>query len=376
MRKGFFTNLPLEITIDILSRLPPRAVISCRCVCKSWLELLDSHEFVKSHLSKSAPGMAVVRSGVESNSYEIFEFKDSLGLEPHHLRYSSVTKFVFPHAEVIRGSANGLLFLTGDQPCDLYVCNPITRHYIKLRPDLDSVYSLSQIVAYGFGVTKLTGQHKVVRIVYDYDLETEDSLRVTKSHCEVYTLGTRTWRSIIPGALLMYDTFGIFLNGNLHWLVVDPNAPSQISCLDLETELFSTFSHPPLLARGGFVGNLSALAGSLCLCDNSSEDKIVIWVMREYGVETSWTKEYVISKDPDLCGAYVLVFPIKVFEDGDILMECEDFLLFYYSDKTKTTKKIKMFEARGGNHSRIDAILHTPSFLSMKSFGMEDVNSF
>lgn len=319
--------------------------------------------------------MAVVRSGAESNSYEVFEFEENLGFEHHHFRYSSVTKFVFPHAEVIRGSANGLLFLTGDNPSDLYVCNPITRHYIKLSPNPGSVYSLSQIVAYGFGVTKV-GQYKVVRIVYDYDLETEDSLKVTKSHCEVYTLGTQTWRSIVPGALLMYDTFGIFLNGNLHWLVVDPNAPSQISCFDLETEFFSTFSHPPLLTTGGFVGNLSVMEGCLCLCDNSSEDKIVIWVMKEYGVEMSWTKEYVISKDPDLCGAYVLVFPIKVFEDGDILMECEDFLLFYYSNKTKTTQKIDMFEARGGNHSRIDAILHTPSFVSMNSFGTEDVHLF
>ncbi|KAL1543906.1 F-box protein-like protein [Salvia divinorum] len=235
MRKEFFANLPLEITTDILSRLPPRAVVSCKCVCQSWLKLLNSNEFVKSHLSKSVPGMAVVRSCVESNSYEIFEFEDSLDLERHHLRYSLVTKFAFPFAEVIRGSANGLLFLTGDQPCDLYICNPITRHYIKLRPDVDSVYSLSQIVAYGFGVTRVTGQHKVVRIVYDYDLETEDSLRVTKS---------------------------------------------------------------------------------------------------------------------------------------------QYFVLFYYSDKRKTTQKIEMFEARGGNHSRIDAILHTPSFLSLRGFGMEDVNSF
>lgn len=376
MTEGFFPNLQFEITIDILSRLPIKTIISCKCVCKSWLRLLDSHEYAKSHLSKSAPGMAVVQSGVESNTYEIFEFEDILGLEHHDLHYTSVTKFVFPHAEVIRGSANGLLLLTGDGPSDQYVCNPITRHYIKLCLRPDSVCSPSQIVAYGFGVTKMTGQYKVVRIVYDYDLETEDSLRVTNSYCEVYTLGARTWRSIPPGALQMYDTFGVFLNGNLHWLVVDPNAPSQISCFDLETELFSTISHPPLQASGGFVGNLSAFLGCLCLCDNSSEDKIVIWLMREYGVEASWTKEYVISKDPELCGAYVLVYPIKVFKDGDILMECEDFALFYYSNKTKNTQKIDMFEAQGGRHSRIDAILHIPSFVSLKRFEMEDVMSF
>ncbi|XP_047961870.1 F-box protein At3g07870-like [Salvia hispanica] len=209
MTSGFIVNLPLEIAINILSRLPPRAVVCCKCVCRSWLKLLDTREFVKLHLSKSVPGMAVVRSCVLTNSYEIFEFEDKLDLEHHHLRYSSVTKFVFPHASRIHdrysaGSANGLLFLTGDQPCHLYVCNPITRRCIKLRPYLDSLHSSSDEVAYGFGVTKTTGQYKVVRIVYDYDFGTEDSpnIRLTKSHCEVYTLGTRTWRSVIPAALV------------------------------------------------------------------------------------------------------------------------------------------------------------------------------
>ncbi|XP_047958239.1 F-box protein CPR1-like [Salvia hispanica] len=343
MARGFFVNLLLEIAINILSWLPPRTVIRCKCVCKSWLKLLDTREFVKLHLSKSVPGMAVVRSNVETNSYEIFEFEDKLDLERHHLRYSSVTKFVFPRAALIRGSANGLLFLTGKRPCELYVCNPITRRFIKLRPNIDSPRSSSDKVAYGFGVTKTTGQHKVVRIVYDYKFETKDSpnIRLTESRCEVYTLGTRTWRSVIPVALILFDRIGIFLNGNLHWLVADPSTPPQISCFDLETELFSTFFHPSLV-NGGSVGSLSALAGSLCLCDNSSEEKIIIWVLGEYGDETSWTKEYVIKKDRDVCRDYMLVSPIKIFEDGDILMEYEEDLLFYYSDKTKTIRKIEM----------------------------------
>ncbi|XP_042033892.1 F-box protein CPR1-like [Salvia splendens] len=377
MTRGFFVNLPTENTINILSRISVRDVLSCKCVCKSGLELLNSREFVKSHLSKSVSGLAVVRSGVESNSYEIFEFQDSLDLEHHNLRYSLVTKFVFPRAEALRGSANGLVFMTGDKPCDLYVCNPVTRDFIKLCPYSVSLDSSSNIVAFGFGVTKMTGQHKVVRVVCDYELA-ENSFRitVTRSHCEVYTLGTRTWRSIVPGDKLMYDSYGVFLHGNLHWLVVDPQAPSRISCFDLETERFSTFSHPPLLTKGGSVGSLSVLEGRLCLCDNSSEGKIIIWVLREYGVAKSWTKEYVINKDAELCGDYVLVSPIKVFKNGDILFKCDESLLFHYNGRTKSLQKIEMFDAHGGDQSRVDAIPHTSSFPSLRNFGMEDLYSF
>lgn len=91
--------------------------------------------------------------------------------------------------------------------------------------------------------------------------------------------------------------------------------------------------------------------------------------MGEYGDETSWTKEYV--KDRDVCGDYMIISPIKIFEDGDVLMEYEESLLFYYSDKTKTIRKIEMFEACSRNHFRVNAILHTPSFLSVRNFGEE-----
>ncbi|XP_042033560.1 uncharacterized protein LOC121780105 [Salvia splendens] len=313
MTRGFFVNLPTENKIDILSRLSARDVI------------------------------IVVRSGVESNSYEIFEFQDSLDLEHHDLRNSLVTKVVSPRAEALQGSANGLVFMTGDTPCDLYVCNPVTRDFIKLCPYPDSLDSSSNIVIFGFGVTKTTGQHKVVAAVCDYELaENPFRFTVTRSHCE---------------------------NQNPHHEYLALILKQSISARSL--------SHPPLLTKGGSVGILSVLEGRLCLCDNSSEGKIIIWVMREYGVAKSWIKEYVINKDAKLCGDDGLVSPIKVFKNGDILMKCDESLLFYYNGKTQSSRKIEMFDARGGDQSRVDAILlHTSSFLSLRSFGMEDLYSF
>ncbi|KAI3464426.1 hypothetical protein Pfo_021089 [Paulownia fortunei] len=389
MNQEFLKNLPSEIVIDILSRLPVRTITSCKCVCKSWLGLLETREFAKSHLSKSVPGLVVYHSEMHSDLFQIFEFEDAPNLEHHELHYNPVTKFDLtafispPHTAIgIQGSADGLLFLReiNTQPNVLYICNPITRDYIELPSPEESVYHYPTIVTYGFGVSKMTGQHKVVRIFHECirDPDTHRLLRIPKSVCQVYTLGTGSWRSIAPGVPLEYNcrSIGAFLNGNLHWLVSDLKGSLWISCFDLETELFSTFSPPlPLPGSGRFLGGLFVLGDYLCLCDNTSGDEIVIWLMKEYGVEKSWKKEYVISKIPHLAGeSYEVVNPMKVFRDGDILMSWEDYFRFYYSNKTKTTQKIDMFELH--TSGSIDSMLYTSSFLSLKSFPVENVSSF
>ncbi|KAG8378371.1 hypothetical protein BUALT_Bualt08G0130500 [Buddleja alternifolia] len=387
MNQEFFTNLPSEIIINILSRLPIRNIIISKCVCKPWLNLLETPEFAKSHLSKSVPGLVVYRE-MATGIFNILEFEESLELENHELHYNPVVELdrrafsSLPYGCIgIQGSANGLLLLRefNTQPNALYVCNPITREYIELPSPKWMACSYPTIVTYGFGVSKMSGEYKVVRIYHECirDPSTHALMSIPKSEYQIYTLGTGSWRRIILGDCFEYNcrSSGVFLNGNLHWLVADLKDSSLISCLNLETELFSSFCTPTLPERSRFLGGIVVLGDCLCLCDNTSENEIVIWVMKEYGVETSWTKEFVISKIPDFAGeSHEVVSPLKVFRDGDILMWWEDFSLFYYCNKSKTARKLDMFEQE--TCWRLDAMLHTSSFVSLKSFVIENVNSF
>ncbi|KAL8507986.1 hypothetical protein ACS0TY_018509 [Phlomoides rotata] len=384
MEQDFFTNLPSENIIDILSRLPVRTIVQCKCVCKSWFNLLKSGEFVQSHLSKSSDGLAVFQIERSFQLYKIHEFNDELDLEHHELHYNPITTFNLPYLGLIQGSANGLLFLRDlrRSPNGLYVCNPITREYIELHCPQDFVYSYPQVVTIGFGSSKTTSQYKVVRIFHDCirDKNTHQLMRIPKSECQVYTFGIGSWRRIELGSPLEYScrTIGAFLNGNLHWLVYDFEGSPFVSCFDLETEIFNTFKFPNLPKHDRSLLGLFALGDFLCLSDNSSDDEIVVWLMQEYRVEKSWTKEFVISKSPNFLGEYYeVVYPIKIFKDGDILMAWGDFFLFYYSvssSKAKTITNIDMFELRGPG--AIDSILHTSSFLSLASFSMENATSF
>ncbi|XP_073135574.1 F-box protein At3g07870-like [Henckelia pumila] len=383
-------NLPLDIITDILSRLPVLQIARCKCVCKPWLELLESPEFSKLHLSKSSPGLVVYLSLGISEVLNIFGFEDELELEQHELKYKPVMKFDLPEfvtplkgVTMIAGSVNGLLCLRlkdhTSQPDDLCICNPITREYVSF-PTPEGVIQYPSIVTYGFGVSTVSGRYKAVRIFHESELDqTGACVGIPRSDCHVYTLGTTgTWRSIAPSPPFRYDCYsiGAFVNGNLHWLVGNLRNSHVISCLDLETELFKTFPAPPLPAYRSCLGSLVVLGDCLSVCDNSSENDIVIWIMKDYGVAKSWTKEFVISKLPDLCGeCYELVFPIKVFKNGDILMIWGDFNLFYYSNNTKTTSTMSLFELEFAIGC-IEAMLHVPSLVSLTCFAGENVHSF
>ncbi|KAH6818046.1 hypothetical protein C2S51_001649 [Perilla frutescens var. frutescens] len=378
MKQDFFTNLPSEIIIDILSRLPVRAIISCKFVCKPWLNLLKTDEFAKSHLSKSVPGLVV-----NGDKCKIFDFDDVLNLEHHEHHYSPVTGFDCSECGTIAGSANGLIFLSNTDMEDLWseylmVINPITREYIQIPDPQKLACGYHQEFTYGFGASKRTGQHKLVRIFHNYKSDEEiNDFSFPGSEAQVYTLGTRLWRSIIPGPLLEYNCccFGAFLNGNIYWLVFDSNGCSWISCCELDDEVFSIFPSPPALpAHSKHLLRFIALEDCLCISDNVSDDEFIIWMLKDSGVEKSWTKDFIISKRQipnfrrDAVGH--VAYPVKVFKDGDILMAWGGLCLFYYSTKSKTGHEIDIFERD------IDSILHTSSFVSLKSYVMERVRSF
>ncbi|XP_041996824.1 putative F-box protein At1g46840 [Salvia splendens] len=295
MGEDFFKYLPSTIIINILSRLSTRAVMDCKCVCKPWLGLLTTPEFVNSHMSRSVPGIVV--ESCSPHSCKTIEFVDELDLnfdkkhsseaifnfdEKH--RWEVTFNFRFPFDGYIISSANGLIFLRdfGFDHDDFIRWNPITRDSIKLPcPRQTSPKVRNALDNFGFGVSGTTGQCKVVRIF----AETPRRREGFENACQVYTVGTGTWRNVPFGKPLRFcdDTRGVHLNGNLYWMVAKRTKGfcRWISCFDLETELFSTFAAPPPHGRDILFGrSLCVLRDCLCVndishygCDLSDKDE-------------------------------------------------------------------------------------------------------
>ncbi|XP_047961936.1 F-box protein CPR1-like [Salvia hispanica] len=385
MGEDLIRNLPSEIMLDILSRLDAWTAPRGKCVCKLWLDLLTTPEFVKSHLSKSIPGLVVKLGKWTTFKYKMVEFADEPDLNCYRIRLNTIFKLDLPFCNPnnLHSSINGLMLsIDLRKHGHLTLCNPITREYIKFHRPQPPPPEIPWKI-FGFGVSRMSGQYKVVRISAGNPRHAPCISRSGELECQVYTIGSGSWRRLatcIWSTHLPYNLTMTFLCGNLHWWTrKDVLAPRQISHLNLETESISTFSDPPCDDRREkwYKRYLCISSDCLCVCDNMGMD-IDLWVMKVYGDETSWTKEVTICK-VDIIDIYCLdAHPIvKVLRNGDILMlwnVTKPFYYYYYSISTKTIEKVEWFDLKDYVLYRITH--YTPSFLSLKTFATENVTSF
>ncbi|KAE9459720.1 hypothetical protein C3L33_08361, partial [Rhododendron williamsianum] len=154
------------------------------------------------------------------------------------------------HELKIANSCNGLLCLcepTLDFPFKVWrnpiaVCNPITGEYINLPDpiewDKDTKRSLS--IHCGLGFSPKMNQYKVIRFREPLISWERERGSMTEIHTLVPPPPFKLWK----------------IHKEMTWEWV-----------------------------------LGVLGGCLCVCDGSGFEKLKIWVMKEYGVQESWSKE-------------------------------------------------------------------------------------
>ncbi|XP_047961890.1 uncharacterized protein LOC125206693 [Salvia hispanica] len=260
---------------------------------------------------------------------------------------------------------NGLLLIQTLVELRIYACNSITREYIDLF--IPAEYVSAYLLSFGFGVSEISGQYKIVCVNADD--------------------GTGTWRRVEAGAtssfIFCFHAY-IECNGNLHWTVEDSAENMSICAFDLDTERFSIFSAPAIDGltedRHAIDFRFNVLRDCLCL-SYTLDDKVVIWQMKEHRVVESWTMMYHISIDID-CGIddchwkLMNVYPIKLFENGDVIMFLEEKCLIYYSSKTRNLREVCRLTEGTSEDDEACAMIYTSSLFSLKSFGVENVISF
>lgn len=370
----FLMNLPSHIIFEILSRLPAKSIVQCKSVCKQWLDQISDPYFARLHFTRSKPGVAIHQSEPLKNLLRVVDFEDF-----HDPTAEIDLKALSPAADasiVVDGSVKGLLLLrdANYKHEALYVCNPLTRECVELA-NPSQIVRYPSVVTHGFGVTK-GEEFKVVRIYQEREMDGRSGscLRIPHSECQVYTLGTAEWRSV-GAAPFAYDgrLIGQFFRGNLHWLVEDFENQELISGFDLESETFQPF--PPPFPGRKLLGSVGVLDDCLCLCDNTSNFEVDIWVMKEYGVGKSWGKRFVIRKMPELIGpSFEIVRVLKVLGDGNILLVWANYCVLNYCSKSEVTQEVNMDQSRGPNS--VEAMHYVPSFMSLKNFAMEKVIMF
>uniref|UniRef100_A0A2N9GK39 F-box domain-containing protein n=1 Tax=Fagus sylvatica TaxID=28930 RepID=A0A2N9GK39_FAGSY len=308
-------DLPEDIVLNILAKLPVKSVIRFRCVCKSCYSLITSPNFISTHLNNNnkdnndhgyllhMPNFIknAIHSSSRSNSNRPV---CAVACDPMFNRISEFRiSSNFPlQIALIVGSCNGLLCVADYSIEVIYLWNPSIRKFKRL-PDICLSH---EWVATGFAYQSDTDDYKVVKICHSLYEKGIDPV----VEAEVYTLSSDLWRSVgisLMGNVEINDikscSPAVFVSGALHWLAYFREGEKMILSFDVNREKFGEMGLPDLCGDEFipqmqtlvvFKGNLAFI--TLGYPETNYEDFMliqtpcIIWVMGEYGVRESWNK--------------------------------------------------------------------------------------
>ncbi|XP_038994148.1 F-box protein At3g07870-like [Hibiscus syriacus] len=291
MRKGqpeanMTDRLPREIIVNILSLLPLTSLLNSKLVCRAWRTLIQDPFLIRKHLDEAAgndPSFVLESIRTIPDQRYFIDFFD-------HSEGKMISKKLpgFPTTMHLVDSCDGLLCLH-DTSRTVFICNPFTRVYVKLRKPVKCPTVVGHL---WFHWLSRPNKYTKASLLISFDLETEQFQEVTKADC--CCASDMCFRQ----------------------LTVVRGCPSA----------------------GAFHGD-----------DERSE----IWVIKEYGVKESWIKEFTIGTylPPTLIAQReirqlrysnpnLLVQVLCVLKSGEILLEFLSSALVLYDPQYETFKEL------------------------------------
>ncbi|KAL3655196.1 hypothetical protein CASFOL_000982 [Castilleja foliolosa] len=329
--------LPPELLKIILSRVPAKCLLRFRCVSKSWRSIIDSPDLIKLHLKKSAESYTNLSLILTETGLD-FHMLDLGLLDNENPKKPRISKTPFPGDEIrgISNTCDGLVVVTADLFGPLALWNPFMKKHIIFPDSLSKCSDRCYFpdVLFGLGYDSKTDDYKVVRNFEYKNLRTH---QLVGSKTEVYTFKSKVWKEVQPFPCPLSYTMQLWVgpvNGSLHMLCMDKSRRhSKIVGFSVENENYFEMMFP----KGtDSVMGLDLLGGCLSMTCGNTESQINIWVMKEYGVQESWTN--LISIVNPVCDNPSDCFkPLVYSEDGQkILMYGNRAKFVWYDLKTKT----------------------------------------
>ncbi|XP_004306574.1 PREDICTED: F-box protein CPR30-like [Fragaria vesca subsp. vesca] len=308
------TELPEDVTVNILCWLPVKSLIRFTSVSKRWrFIILSDPKFASSQFNAARQRRTFCTGAPQLESLDV----DGTASFGHP---SSVRKLSLPLERrgsrdvTLLGSCNGLVFLAFDS-CYFYIWNPATRFFREL-PDPGFPDHVCQVLTYGgVGYLSATEDYKV--FATSYGLYPDGDSYVDTAQTKMFSYRAHFWKTVRGSAHYKCFAKGILLNEALHWA-----KSNEIIAFDFAPEKFRTMRMPDVDDQNDVAfGYVGVSEGCLCVCGylRGGHDSVDYWVMREYGVDSSWTKLFNISSaGPGRYGDWLVMESCTVAVKGAI----------------------------------------------------------
>ncbi|XP_026442955.1 F-box/kelch-repeat protein At3g23880-like [Papaver somniferum] len=342
------SNIPEEVYLEILYRVPVETTYVCKCVCKSWLAIISAPAVVKMHLNvtiqKNNPNLMIKYHDPIHQTTPLFSVSyDSLSSSMNEIEDVALNMdyplesygFLFKTL----GICDGLFCLGFEVSVTdvLYLWNPATKEYKEL-PDSPNESSANQELGIcGFCYDDKIHDYKIVKLL-QYTRIVGDSYPVDRidqsqgmSLVDVYTMGSNSWKSIesVAYSFPICGVPGVLVNGALHWLGHTQALQRSLVMVsfNVNEERFEELQLPkqPFEKKNIFV-TLGLLKGCLCVINSVDCDRFQIWRMQDYGVRESWNLCHVITNERIVNDSLLI---LVWFKSGEILFQIPGDLVFY-----------------------------------------------
>ncbi|PIN19088.1 hypothetical protein CDL12_08233 [Handroanthus impetiginosus] len=342
--------LPEAIVLNILQRLSLKTLLRCTSVCKSWYSLITSPEFTYLHLNFTAdsrnttPNFLSLRRCIRNSQlYDVYSESESFARETTlEFSFRSINSFF-----TVVGSCNGLLCLSDDRVYYVHTIilwNPCVKRSIVLpKPNLIYNSYGTFVQSLGFGFDPVSRDYKVFRITY---------VDCARQHpqVELYKLSTGVWQDLSHLALdyVIYNkSRQAYVNRAIHWIACCKNCYDLIVLFDMYYEVFRSMKLPVGLLNNDNPTNkdLVVYKESLALISwnvSGAEPSFCLWMMKEYGVEETWSKHFSFDSHV-FCGGFMS--PLWVGRRGEVIVVRQDGRLVSYDHDGVVVKDLGVHDS-------------------------------
>ncbi|GMP56620.1 hypothetical protein CsSME_00021039 [Camellia sinensis var. sinensis] len=344
-------NLPEEILIEILSRLPLKSLLQFNLVSKQWRSLIQSGS-VKSVVPKHK----VLVCGMFSSLYSIDEDCCVKRVPKPNQKNPS-------HGDVeIFGSCNGLILIRVHD--DLFLWNPLTRCSKKVLGYKD-LHDEDYYIVSGLCFDSLSNEYKAVMALSHLTPSYGGEFAV------VGNFRSKTWTEVHFPYRFSSVNSGPVLNENLHWFASKKSsdhflAPHEIVYFNPRMNKFKKLPMPqPKNGDGDILFGLGVLEGCLCMvrcCDEHPSHHVGIvevLAMKEYGEQESWITMFILSNIPNI-NIYDELVPLCSAKNGEVLMKVAMDHIRAYNPIDNSQRKVRIPNKR----NCLNAIVYEESLVT------------